>query len=118
MFLTTPYHPSFLCCSPSLPVSPSGQWLASGAADGEVRLWEVDTGRCVARWTLAFAAASSSASASADGEENDGIVAVAFNPNPELPLLAVAAGTKVLVYHTMLGSEAQNAAANTLFRCV
>ena len=95
-------------------MSPSGQWLASGAADGEVRLWEIDTGRCVARWTLAFAAASSSSS---DGEDNDGIVAVAFNPNPELPLLAVAAGTKVLVYHTALGSDAQNAAANTLFRC-
>ena len=50
-------------------------------------MWEVETGRCVAQWTLTIAA----------GDDEDGIAAIAFNPNVELPLLAVAATSKVLV---------------------
>jgi ribosome biogenesis protein ERB1 len=70
----------------------------------QVRIWEVDTGRCVSRFTLPFCA----------GEDDDGISAVSFNPNADLPLLAVAAASKVLIYHTALGSDAQNAAAHEL----
>ena len=33
-------------------VSPSGQWLVSGADDGTVRFWEVNTGRCLKTITL------------------------------------------------------------------
>ena len=67
----------------SVSVSPTGQWLASGDVAGNLRLWEVDTGRCLASLTLDWA--------------SDGIMAVAFNPNRDLPILAVAAGSKLLV---------------------
>jgi ribosome biogenesis protein ERB1 len=34
----------------SLCPDPSGQWLASGSMDGTVKLWEVNTGKCLRTW--------------------------------------------------------------------
>lgn len=35
-----------------LSIDPSGQWLVTGADDGEVRLWELRIGRCQAAWHI------------------------------------------------------------------
>lgn len=35
-----------------LSIDPSGQWLVTGADDGEVRLWELRIGRCQANWRV------------------------------------------------------------------
>ncbi|KAG0478999.1 hypothetical protein HPP92_013718 [Vanilla planifolia] len=75
----------------SISVEGSGQWLASGSKDGTVRLWEIETGRCLKVWEI--------------GEP---IEHVAWNPSPQLPILAVSAGHDVLLLDTRLGdAEAQ-----------
>lgn len=54
-------------------VESQGQWLVSGDSDGSVKVWEVATGRC--QCTLTFPSK---------------VTALAFNPNMEHSLLAVA----------------------------
>ncbi|XP_021758640.1 ribosome biogenesis protein BOP1 homolog isoform X2 [Chenopodium quinoa] len=66
----------------------SGQWIASGSTDGTVRVWEVATGRCVRVW-----------------EVGSSIRQVAWNPSPDLPILAVSVDQDVLILDTGLGSE-------------
>ncbi|PRQ18717.1 putative transcription factor WD40-like family [Rosa chinensis] len=44
----------------------SGQWIASGSLDGTVRIWEVETGRCLKLWEI-----------------GEAVTYVAWNPNPE-----------------------------------
>ncbi|KAL0294351.1 UNVERIFIED_CONTAM: Ribosome biogenesis protein BOP1 [Sesamum radiatum] len=68
----------------------TGQWIASGSKDGTVRIWEVETGRCLQVWDI--------------GET---IEEVAWNPLTELPLLAVAAGQDVFILNTGCGSHEQ-----------
>eukprot|EP00698_Gefionella_okellyi_P006067 TRINITY_DN15535_c0_g1_i1.p1 TRINITY_DN15535_c0_g1~~TRINITY_DN15535_c0_g1_i1.p1 ORF type:complete len:633 (+),score=135.99 TRINITY_DN15535_c0_g1_i1:64-1899(+) len=63
----------------SISIAPSGQWLASGSADGTVRIWEVDSGRCLASFTM-----------------QGPVSQVAFNPNPDIHLVAVACEKTVL----------------------
>jgi ribosome biogenesis protein ERB1 len=53
-------------------VHPSGHWLASGSDDQTVKVWEVTTGRALK--TFAF---------------SGNILSVAWNPNPQMCLLAV-----------------------------
>lgn len=48
--------------------------IYKGSSDGTVRIWEVETGRCLRVFEI--------------GEE---VKHVAWNPSPELPILAVAA---------------------------
>ena len=60
----------------------SGQWLASGSADGSMRLWEVATARCVRVWQL-----------------GSPVSCVAWCPNPALPVLSAVSGhTAVLLW--------------------
>ncbi|KAL0372003.1 UNVERIFIED_CONTAM: Ribosome biogenesis protein BOP1 [Sesamum calycinum] len=61
-----------------------------GSNDGTVRIWEVETGRCLQVWDI--------------GET---IEEVAWNPLTELPLLAVAAGQDVFIMNTGCGSHEQ-----------
>ncbi|KAH6827491.1 Transducin/WD40 repeat-like superfamily protein [Perilla frutescens var. hirtella] len=68
----------------------TGQWIASGSKDGTVRIWEVETCRCLQIWNI--------------GET---IQEVAWNPVPELPMLAVAAGHDVFILNTRCGSDEQ-----------
>ncbi|KAJ1987528.1 Ribosome biogenesis protein erb1 [Dimargaris cristalligena] len=64
----------------SISIDPTGLWLLSGADDKTVRLWEITTGRCAKVWAL-----------------DDVVYSVAWNPNPDLCLFAVAVGDKVLL---------------------
>lgn len=72
----------------SISVDPSGQWIASGSNDGTVRIWEVETGRCLRVW-----------------EVGEAVQHVAWNPLSELPVLAVSAGPDVLILNTGFGNE-------------
>ncbi|XP_068953136.1 ribosome biogenesis protein BOP1 isoform X1 [Petaurus breviceps papuanus] len=69
-----------------LSVSPSGHWLASGSDDHSVRLWEVNTGRCLKTIPVS------------------GVVkSIAWNPNPAICLVAVAVAESVLLLNPGLG---------------
>ena len=81
----------------SIAVGPNGEYVASGSADHTVRLWEVDTGRCMKTWDCGAEVAS-----------------VRWNPNPDLHLLAVAAGTRVLLIATDTGSADQTELTDAL----
>ncbi|KAJ7954287.1 Ribosome biogenesis protein BOP1-like [Quillaja saponaria] len=74
----------------SVSTEASGQWIASGSSDGTVRIWEVETGRCIRNW-----------------EVGEAVQRVAWNPSPELPILAVSLGHDVLLLNTGLGDEEQ-----------
>eukprot|EP00520_Triparma_pacifica_P006415 CAMPEP_0118663698 /NCGR_PEP_ID=MMETSP0785-20121206/17579_1 /TAXON_ID=91992 /ORGANISM="Bolidomonas pacifica, Strain CCMP 1866" /LENGTH=835 /DNA_ID=CAMNT_0006557477 /DNA_START=50 /DNA_END=2554 /DNA_ORIENTATION=- len=75
----------------AISVSPDGQWLATGAEDGFVRLWEVGTGRLLRSWDLR--------------EEGEGVVnCVVFNPNPNHHVLLASSGTKCYVISTGVGN--------------
>lgn len=75
----------------SISTDPSGQWIASGSSDCTVRIWEIDTGRCLKIWEL-----------------DEAVNFVAWNPSPELPILAVAMGADVYLLNAGLGSEEQH----------
>ncbi|XP_077230593.1 transducin/WD40 repeat-like superfamily protein [Tasmannia lanceolata] len=70
----------------SISVEVSGQWICSGSTDGTVRVWEVETGRCLRLW-----------------EVGEAVTHVAWNPLPELPILAISVGQDVLLLNTGLG---------------
>jgi len=77
----------------SLCTDTTGQWLLSGSADGSVKLWEVQTARCLHTWEI--------------GEV---VTCVAWCPDRELNLAAVAAGNRVLLLTLGCGNEEQEAA--------
>ncbi|XP_038889804.1 ribosome biogenesis protein BOP1 homolog isoform X1 [Benincasa hispida] len=70
----------------SISTEANGQWIASGSLDGTVRIWEVETGRCLKVWEL-----------------GEAVKYVAWNPKPELPVLAAAVGVDVLLLNTGFG---------------
>ncbi|KAJ8755615.1 hypothetical protein K2173_022210 [Erythroxylum novogranatense] len=72
----------------SISTEASGQWIASGSTDGTVRIWEVETGRCLKMW-----------------EVGEAVQYVAWNPLSELPILAVSAGQDVFLMNSGLGNE-------------
>lgn len=82
--------------------SPDGQFLASGASDGFVRLWEVHTGRLLRSWNVSKVAMS------AEGQDDDNIkpvVCVEWNPSNSHHCLVAAAGKCVAVISTGTGDE-------------
>ncbi|WJX21872.1 Ribosome biogenesis protein 1, variant 2 [Trifolium repens] len=72
----------------SISVDASGQWMASGSSDGTVRVWEVETGRCLRRWEI-----------------GEAVNCVTWNPLPAIHILAVSMGQDVLLLNTGLGDE-------------
>ncbi|KAM1242735.1 hypothetical protein ACFX2G_035058 [Malus domestica] len=72
----------------SVSVEVSGQWIASGSLDGTLRIWEVETGRCVKICDI-----------------GEAVKYVAWNPNPEHSIVAVSAGQDILLLNTGCGTE-------------
>ncbi|XP_049935327.1 ribosome biogenesis protein BOP1 homolog, partial [Nymphaea colorata] len=70
----------------SISIESSGQLIASGSIDGTVRIWEIETGRCLRDWKF-----------------DEPILHVAWNPISELPILAVA-GQDVVLLNASLGN--------------
>lgn len=83
----------------SISVEVSGQWLASGSTDGTVRVWEVETGRCLRVWNV-----------------GEAVQHVAWNPLIELPILAVSAGHDVILLNTGLGDAEEDVRIKELLR--
>ncbi|KAI3632891.1 hypothetical protein MIR68_008966 [Amoeboaphelidium protococcarum] len=78
-------------------IDPSGQWMVSGGDDKVVKVWECLTGRCIK--TFQFA---------------DAISCVAWNPNKNLSLIAVACGKSVYVINPLLINDPVSDASNAL----
>lgn len=47
--------------------------ISQGSNDGTVRVWDIETGRCIKNWEL-----------------GEAVQHVSWNPVPELPILAVS----------------------------
>ncbi|CAA6664113.1 unnamed protein product [Spirodela intermedia] len=84
----------------SISVQITGQWIASGSTDGTVRVWDVETGRCLKVW-----------------EFGESIQHVAWNPLPDLPLLAVSVGQDVVLLDTGLGNAEEQFRAKRTAPC-
>ncbi|XP_022342098.2 ribosome biogenesis protein bop1-A-like [Crassostrea virginica] len=78
----------------TISVDPTGQWLVSGSDDGTVRFWEVSTGRCMKTITM-----------ETTSSENSCIRSVAWNPHPDVSLVAVAMGQTVFLLNPGLGDK-------------
>ncbi|KAF1336193.1 Ribosome biogenesis protein bop1-like, partial [Globisporangium splendens] len=81
----------------SITMDPLGQYLASGSDDMTVRIWEVETGRCLQTYNVGAV-----------------VHKVVWNPNRDHQLLAVAAAKKVFLIATGTGSADQTELTNAL----
>ena len=92
-------------------VSPDGQFLASGASDGYLRLWEVQTGRLLRSWNLSLLISKYQ---NENKDENDDkvinqketikpIVYIQWNPNSSHHCLLAAVGNCAVVVGTGTG---------------
>eukprot|EP00003_Mantamonas_plastica_P021156 TRINITY_DN341_c0_g1_i5.p1 TRINITY_DN341_c0_g1~~TRINITY_DN341_c0_g1_i5.p1 ORF type:complete len:980 (+),score=299.00 TRINITY_DN341_c0_g1_i5:4365-7304(+) len=84
----------------SISIHPTGQYLASGSEDHTVRLWEVATARCLRVWKFTREVDSP--------VEFNTIHCVKWNPNPNVFVLAVAVGQRVVLCNALVGSAEQN----------
>jgi len=97
--------------------SPDGQFVASGASDGFVRLWEVQTGRLLRSWDLSKVVTK--ANPEEEAEDNTAaavaaakpVVALEWNPNRTHHCLLAAVGNCVVVVAT--GTAGRNDAEVT-----
>jgi ribosome biogenesis protein ERB1 len=96
----TPYEGEEVPIIRSVSPSPDGQYMASGASDGFVRLWEVQTGRLLQSWNV-------SKLVSAFDSESDGatmpVVVVEWNPNKQHHCLVAAVGKCIVLIATGTG---------------
>ncbi|TKW31708.1 hypothetical protein SEVIR_2G123400v4 [Setaria viridis] len=72
----------------SVSVEMTGQWLASGSSDGTIRVWEVETGRCLKVWNV-----------------GGDVCHIAWNPAPDRPILAAIVEHDLLLINAGVGSE-------------
>jgi len=83
----------------TLSVDPSGNWLATGSDDGTVRIWEILTGREVFKTAIIEDPKNS----------EDHISGLAWNPSPDVRILAVACGTNIyLVVPPIFGYDVED----------
>ena len=87
-----------------LSVSPDGQFFASGASDGFVRLWEVQTGRLLKSWDISSLV---NATGETEKEETESkskpVISIEWNPNRLHHCLLAAVGNSVVVIATGTG---------------
>ncbi|KAJ3129322.1 Ribosome biogenesis protein 1 [Nowakowskiella sp. JEL0407] len=69
-------------------VDPAGVFLASGAEDGVLKIWEISSGRCLQ--TVEFPSA---------------ILALVWNPNKSYGILAVSCGTTITLFNAKVHSR-------------
>ncbi|CAI5723856.1 unnamed protein product [Peronospora destructor] len=81
----------------SLAVDQYGQYVASGSDDFTVRVWELETSRCLQVYNVGAA-----------------VHKLSWNPNKDHQLLAVAAAKKVFIIATGTGSADQTELTNAL----
>ncbi|KAI8801552.1 NUC169 domain-containing protein [Cladochytrium replicatum] len=86
----------------SISVHPNGQWLASGSEDSTVRIWEVLTGRCLERLELGSKA----------------VMQVAWSPNKDHALLAVASGETLFLCSPKIGNSSIRRATEEFVRAI
>jgi ribosome biogenesis protein ERB1 len=94
-----------------LGVSPNGQFLISGASDGYVRLWEVQTGRLMRSWDLSLLISGHDDRNSDDDTGETGtlkkkpVVLVEWNPNCSHHCVLAVISNCVIVIATGTGSQ-------------
>jgi ribosome biogenesis protein ERB1 len=107
----TPYDsgsPPMIRC---LTVSPDGQFLASGASDGYVRLWEVQTGRLLRSWNVSKLVDGRASNENDDIEEKEdsnssqakAVVSIEWNPNRSHHCLLAGLGKCAVIIATGTG---------------
>ena len=113
---TTPYEgdtaPVIRCVSPS----PDGQYLASGASDGVVRLWEVQTSRLLKSWDVSSMVADFGKD-EYDQEGDKGpvpVVCIEWNPNKLHQCLLAAVGKCIVLIATGTGNADQSLITDAL----
>mmetsp|Transcript_20707 Transcript_20707/g.31071 ORF Transcript_20707/g.31071 Transcript_20707/m.31071 type:complete len:825 (-) Transcript_20707:98-2572(-) len=86
-----------------LSVSPDGQFFASGASDGHVRLWEVQTGRLLKSWNISKIAENGEKQEKQQEDDESQckpVVALEWNPNGSHHCLLAAVGKCAVVIAT------------------
>jgi ribosome biogenesis protein ERB1 len=71
----------------SIALDQTGEYMISGGEDGTVRMWQVDTGLLVQQWNFGAP-----------------VNRVAWNPNPQLALCAIATGNRLVFIATGTGN--------------
>lgn len=102
----TPFEGETAPAIRSISASPDGQYMASGASDGYLRIWEVQTGRLLRSWDVSSLVATFEIGKT--DEERSAtrpVVCVEWNPNPEHHCLLAAVGTFVVVVATGTASR-------------
>lgn len=108
------------CCS----VDPTGLWLATGAENGTLRVWEIRTGRCMRTYRFGKQIddtseeskdAFSDSEAGPLGGSHDRVSSVAWHPNRQIHLLLVAVGQELQLLCPALCSQKVEEATLELF---
>lgn len=102
----TPYDRDEAPMIRCLTVSPDGQFLASGASDGFVRIWEVQTGRLLRSWNLSKLVSTDEGDDDEAESTNTGpeaVVSLEWNPNHSHHCMLAAVGKCAVVIATGTG---------------